>query len=433
MSNIPRLLALLLAVALAACSSAPAPPAPTPGAPSPAAEPTAAPRPTALPAITRVAETPAPPSALVLWAVAQDDELAALRRLIADLSGPIGAQVVVVGKSADGLLADVRANALAGLPLPDLFWGTQDELALLQADERLQAPEDGLDQGAFLPAVIGAATVDGRRWGTPVAAQGYLLLLYNRKLVDSPPQTTDQLIARSRQLTGGGQYGLVAGWAEPRWFTAWLNGFGGAALDPSGAPTLDTPQTVSALNLLRELRPSGPPPPSSYADGARLFRRGEAALATDGDWSLPRYRAYSETLDLGFAPMPAVPATGRPATSSMGGIYLMYNLALGGQRRDQAKALGRALVEPASQARVAAELGRLPALRAALADPAVAGNPALAAAAAQAAQAPALPPTRALRCAWDAIRAQLAPVILGEQTAEDAARGMQTQAEVCLK
>ena len=433
MPNISRLLALLLVVALAACSSAPAPPAPTPGVPSPSIAPTATPRPTAAPAITRVVETPAPPSALVLWAVAQDDELAALRHLIADLTGPIGAQVVVVGKSADGLLADVRANALAGLPLPDLFWGTQDELALLQEDDRLQPPEDGLDDGAFLPAVIAAASVDGRRWGTPVAAQGYLLLLYNRKLADSPPQTTDQLIARSRQLTGGGRFGLVAGWAEPRWFTAWLNGFGGAALDPGGTPTLDTPQTVSALYLLRELRAGGPPPPSSYQDGVRLFRRGEAALAIDGDWSLPSYRAYSETLDLGVAPMPVVPATGRPATSSMGGIYLMYNLALRGQRLGQALALGRALAQPASQARIAGELGRLPALRASLADPAVAANAALAAAAAQAAQAPGLPPTRGLRCAWDAIQDQLAPVILGDQTAEEAARSMQARAEACLK
>jgi maltose-binding protein MalE len=378
-----------------------------------------------------IPETPAPPSALVLWAVAQGGELDALRRLVADLSAPIGAQVIVVGKSADGLLADMRADALAGLPPPDLIWGTQDELALLQQEGQLQPPDDGLDDGAFLPAVTAGAQAEGRRWGTPVAAQGYLLLLYNRKLADSPPRTTDELIARSRQLTGGDKYGLVMAWAEPRWFTAWLHGFGGAAIDQSGSPTLDTPQTVGALNLLRELRSSGPPPPVSYQDGVRTFRRGEAAFAIDGDWSLESYRAYSDTLDLGVAPMPVVPATGQPATSTMGGIYLMYNRALSGPRLEQAHALGGALTRPETQSRIARELHRLPALRAALADPAVTGDAALAAAAAQAERAPGLPPLKGLRCAWSAIAAALPPVILGELAQEDAARDMQTNAQAC--
>jgi ABC-type glycerol-3-phosphate transport system substrate-binding protein len=369
----------------------------------------------------------------VLWAIAQEGELDALRRLVADLSRPIGAEVVVVGKSADGVLADVRANALAGLPPPDLVWGTQDELALLREDELLQPAGDDLADDTFLPAVVVGATADSQRWGTPVAAQGYLLLLYNRKLADAPPRTTDELIARSRQLTGGGTYGLVSAWAEPRWFTAWLHGFGGTALDPNGAPTLDTPQSIAALDLLRELRGSGPPPPSTYADGVRLFRRGNAAFAIDGDWSLERYRAAAETLDLGIAPMPVVPATGQPATSTMGGIYLMYNRALEGSRLDQARALGRALAQPQSQARIARDLHRLPALRSALADPAVASDAALAAAAAQAENAEGLPPTQGLRCAWDAIRTALPPLIIGEQTQEEAAQSMQANAVACAQ
>jgi ABC-type glycerol-3-phosphate transport system substrate-binding protein len=435
MPTTPRLALILPLFLFAACSfSTPQPPpAPTSVSVPSTPAPTAAPRPTALPPVTNVPETPAPPSALVLWAVAEGDELDALRQLVADLSLPLGADLVVVGKSADGVLADVRANALAGIPPPDLIWGTQDELALLREDELLQPAGDGLPDADFLPAVIEGATADGQRWGTPVAAQGYLLLLYNRKLVDGPPRTTDELIARSRELTGGGTYGLVSAWAEPRWYTAWLHGFGGAATDPNGAPTLDTPQALAALNLLRELRGSGPPPPSTYQDGLRLFRRGDAAFAIDGDWSLERHRANAETLDLGIAPMPIVPATGQPATSAMGGMYLMYNRALAGERLAQALALGRALAQPESQARIARDLHRLPALRSALADPAVAADAALAAAAEQAAGAPGLPPLQSLRCAWDAIRVALPPLLLGEQTQEDTARAMQADAQGCAQ
>jgi ABC-type glycerol-3-phosphate transport system substrate-binding protein len=368
-----------------------------------------------------------------MWAVASGPQLEALGRLVADLSQPLGAQVVVIGKSADGLVADIRADALAGLPPPDLIWGSQDELGLLQRDEMIQPASDGLAEQALLPGPLAGAVLNGQRWGTPLAAQGYLLLLYNRKLANSAPRTTDELISRARALTAGDKFGMVAAWAEPRWFTAWLNGFGGTALGADGRPTLDTPQTVAALNLLKELRASGPPPPSTYDEGVRLFRQGRAAFAIDGDWSLAGYREYTDTLDLGIAPLPAVPATGQVAAPGLGGVYLMYGRGLTGPRLDQARALGQALATPAAQTRIAAELQLLPALRAALADPAVTSNPALAAAAAQAPGAPGLPPTAALRCAWDAIAAELPPVLLGDQDQASAAAAMQSRADACAQ
>ncbi|MBK9710210.1 MAG: extracellular solute-binding protein [Kouleothrix sp.] len=426
-----HLRALLLIFLLAGCQSAPARPTPAPVGPT--SVPTAAPRLTAVPPVTAVSAPTPPPSALVLWAIAEGPELAALRALLADLGQTLGVEVAVVGKSADGMLADIRADALSSVRPPDLLWGTQEELASLQAAGLLQPPDDRLDDAAFLPAVIAGATLEGRRWGTPVAAQGALLLLYNRGSVDRPPRTTDELIASARRLTGGDRYGLVAGWAEPRWFSAWLAGFGATPISPDGAPTLDTPQTVAALNLVRELRSSGPPPPSTYQDGVRLFRRGRAAFAIDGDWSLEGYRAYSDTLDLGIAPLPVVDATGLAAAAPLDGIYLMYSRALDGERLSQARALGAALAQPAAQARIARELQRLPALRAALADPAVTGDPALAAAAASAERAAALPPIQGLRCAWGAIRAELPPVLMGEQTQADAAAAMQADALACQR
>src|SRR5215211_7265020 len=174
---VSRVCALLLILSLAACNPSPVVPTPIPVVPRPTAAPTAAPRPTAVPAVTRVAQPVAPPSALVLWAVVDDARVGALRRLIADLSKSVGTDVVVIQKSADGLLADIRADALAGLPPPDLIWGTQDELGLLQRDDMLQPATEGLAEDAMLPAIVAGGTVQGRRWGAPLAAQGYLLLL----------------------------------------------------------------------------------------------------------------------------------------------------------------------------------------------------------------------------------------------------------------
>ncbi|HET9224145.1 MAG TPA: extracellular solute-binding protein [Roseiflexaceae bacterium] len=434
--SIRQLALFTLLILLASCSPAPPPPPtalPTAQA-TPTVRPTAlpTPRPTAPPAITIVAEPTARPGALTLWAAAEEPRLEALRKLITDTSRPLGVEVQVVGKSPDGLHADLRAAVLAGLPLPDLIWGTQDDLGIVQRQGLLQPAGDRLDAEAFLPATIIGATLDGERWGTPLAAQGALFLLYNKKLADRAPRTSDELIVVARQQTVGDRYGLVAGWAEPRWLAAWLAGFGGHTLTANGEPSLDTPQMVAALNLLKELRVAGPPPPSTYAEGARLFRQGRAAFALDGDWSLETYRQYTDTLDLGIAPLPLVPATGQAAAPPLGGIYLLYGKTLAGSQLAQARALGAALARREAQARVAGELGLLPALRAALDDPAVQSDPALATAALHAADAGGLPPTEALRCAWVAIAGRLPLVLLGELAPEEAGGLMQSSAANCL-
>jgi arabinogalactan oligomer/maltooligosaccharide transport system substrate-binding protein len=435
-----RLAFCLMLLVLAACSAPPAPPTPPPPTVIPNSAPSAvatsvplAPPATAAPAITNIPAPTPPPSALILWAVAEGPRLDAIKQLVADLRRPGDAEVVVIGKSASGLVTDIRSDALAGLPPPDLVWSSTEDLGFLQREGLLQPADDGLDASAFLPAAIEGATLDGQRWGTPLAAQGALLMLYNRALVSQPPHTTDELIVQSRARDGGDNYGLVAGWAEPRWLLAWLSGFGGAPLGADGQPTLDTPQMLSALNLLKELRVAGPPAPSTYEAGVRLFRQGRVAFALDGDWQLDHYRVYSDTLDMGIATLPTVPATGRVAVGPLGGVYLMYGRSLAGARRKQALALGVALAQPPAQSRVALQIGQLPALRSALRDPALAANPALLAAVAQAERAPGLPPTIALHCAWRAIGANLAPVLLGDLAPADAAHDMQASAEACMK
>src|SRR5437773_1454431 len=193
MTTTSRLLLGLLLLVLAACSVTPAP---TPALPTaipntaPSAQASsvpAAPQATAAPAITNIPAPTPPPSALILWAVAEGSRLDAIKQLVADLRRPNDAEVVVIGKSASGLVTDIRSDALAGLPPPDLVWSSTEDLGFLQREGMLQPADDRLEASAFLPAAIEGATLDGQRWGTPLAAQGALLLLYNRALVDQPP------------------------------------------------------------------------------------------------------------------------------------------------------------------------------------------------------------------------------------------------------
>jgi maltose-binding protein MalE len=390
------------------------------------ARPTSAPKPSNAPPT-------ALPDRLTLWVAADERHAEALRLLLADIARQAGADIDVMIKDAAGMVLDARVAVLTNEPLPDLYWGTQDDLAALNREGLLQPAIGQFAEDDLLPAAVAGATVDGQRWGTPIAAQGFLLLLYNRRLADAAPATSDELIARTRALSGADRYGIVAGWAEPRWLAAWYSGAGGTLTDNAGQPALDTPAMVAALNLLKELRVAGPPQPSTYAAGARLFGEGQAAFAIDGDWAIDGYRQYSSTLDLAFAPMPRVSATGRIAAPPLTGLYLMYSKEMREEQRRQALGLAEALIRPDTQARIARELTVLPARRSLLTDPVVTQDPVLAAAAAQTDGAIGLPATPGLRCAWQAIGTALPAVLTGETTPEAAAAQMQANAVNCWR
>jgi ABC-type glycerol-3-phosphate transport system substrate-binding protein len=188
----------------------------------------------------------------------------------------------------------------------------------------------------------------------------------------------------------------------------------------------------AALGLLRELYAAAPAAIATYRGGQRAFGRGEVAFAVDGDWALEEYRTLTDTLDLGVAALPVVPATGRPAAPPLGGSFLMLPRGLGGadlaRARDALAFLGAA----AAQSRLAAASGRLPAALAALASPAIGADPALAAAAALAARSPGLPPTKAARCALFGIDVWLPSLLKGRLDQAEAASAMQREAEACV-
>ncbi len=431
MSGMPAgpawLLAVLIAaLALIACSDAP-PAAPT-ASPAPSRVAALAPTPSPLP------PTPTPaPRPLVLWVAEEGSTLEGARLLARDFSAVTGTPLEVVARPADGLRLSLATAALVGDPLPDLFWGDQELLAGLLADGQLQPTGVTLPDDV-LPALLTAATADDRLWGVPLAARNSLLLLYNRALAPEAPVTSDALITRSRAVATREVAGLVMAWDESRWLLPWLYAFGGAPLAPDGrSVSLETPEMVAALGLLRELYVAAPTGGAGYQRGQRLFAQGYAALAIDGDWVVPRYRQISATLDLGIAPLPVVPATGRQAPGLLGGAYLLFQRDLAGDALERARAFAAWLLEPATQARIPGALGRLPARASALEAADVAADPLLSAAAVGAAAAPGLPPTPAARCLLYAIDSWLPHVLDGALNQTEAAASMQAEAEACLR
>lgn len=435
-------LLVVLCLVLSACSgTAPVVPAapttrPQPSLPAPSLVPVStatALASTALPLATPAASATARThTGLHIWVVSGKEQREPLMTFLNAAAAQAGVAVTLIPTSPDSLTMSTVADADTHVELPDVIWGNEDDLFILQRAGLIQPPDDGLDDNLFLPATLTGARAEGKRWGTPIAARGALFLLYNRKLVAAAPTTSDELIVRTREATTGERFGIVSAWVEGRWLEAWLRGAGTGSLSAASI-SLDTPAMVRALDLLKELRNSGPPPPSTYSEGARLFREGKVAFAIDGDWSLARYRSYTETLDLGIATLPSFSATGQPAVGPLGGLYLMQSTGLKGEASVQARLLARSLTSEAMQLRLARDLAVLPAQRALLRSPVISNDPALSAAARYAELAPGIPPLAQLRCAWAASEIMLPYLFLDEMDAQQTAKRLQEQAETCMR
>lgn len=435
MERILLLILLPLLVACAgACSSAPDTAAlPPPTAPRPTQPPTAAATSTpTLPASPTATATPQPDT-LMLWTTEQGRALELVRALAQEFGQQAGVSVQVVPRSTDTLRLDLIEAALVDEPLPDLIWGNQDDLAELLIDDQLQPIDQHEETEPFIPALITGATYKDALWGLPLTADESLLLLYNRALVAAPPATTDELISTARSFEDTQSYGIVAAWTEARWLLALLNGTGGTPTTSDGLqPTLNTPQMVAALNLLKELHMDSPPDQQNYTESRVLFGTGQVAFAIDGDWALPSYQSDDLSFDLGIAPLPRVPATGRRAAPAVGGTYIMVQRETTGSALLQARDFASYLTTADVQLRLVRTLQRLPSLRATLAMPAIANDPLLSAAAAQAEEAIGLPPTRALRCALWAMNIHLPAALKSDAEQQKAAEAMQQEAEWCL-
>ncbi|WP_129632964.1 extracellular solute-binding protein [Candidatus Oscillochloris fontis] len=411
-----RWLSTALLLLLAACAAPPSTPTPSPTIPTQAPSPTPSP----LPSPTPVART------LRLWVGEAEASLPAIQALLADFEHASGTPIMVIPKPPDVLRLSLAGLSLSGEAAPDLIWADQETLAGLLADGRLQPIRSSGDP---LPGLQTAATSQGQLWGIPLTAQNQLLLLYNRSRISNPPTTSDALISSSRSAQGG----LVLAWNEPHWLVPWLYGFGGSlTAGADGAPSLNTPAMIAALNLFGELAVAAPTEVKTYRGGQRWFGAGEVGLAIDGEWALSEYRSLTETLDLGIAPLPRIPATNQAALPLISGSFLMLADDVSQDDMPHIEALVHYLEQPATQIELALALGRLPASLEALDDPRLQADPALAAAASQARRAPGLPPTKAARCALFGIDVWLPSLLKGTLDQTETAEAMQAEAEACV-
>ncbi len=342
--------------------------------------------------------------------------------------------IEVLNKDTEALREDFQTASLAGDP-PDLLWTVNDHAGPFTVAGLIQPVDKLFKLRKYVDSALAAVTLDGETWGVPVSNGNHLMLLYNKDLISSPPQDTDELIEMGKQLTSDGRYGLVFNQTEPFWLVPWLGGFGGKVFEDDGVtPNLNTRAMVETLQFIYELKYTHKiiPPESDYAGSDTLFKEGKAAMIINGDWSLGDYKKHFGD-KLGIARIPRVKSTKKWPAPYTSGKFFMITADLSDQKLIAVKGFINFVTNMENQLDLVKTLTRLPALQEALGDELITTDSILSGSSEQMVVGTPMPTVLEMRCNWDSMKPELIAVLSGTKSPEDAAAAMQKSAEACIK
>jgi arabinogalactan oligomer/maltooligosaccharide transport system substrate-binding protein len=317
---------------------------------------------------------------LVVWHSYRAEEKAAIEKVVAAYNAAHpDAHVSTLAVPFDAFADKISAAVPRGKG-PDLFIYAQDRLGgWIEAGNTVEPIDFFLDdatKGRFLPTTMEAMTYRGQVWGLPLNYK-VITLIYNKKLVKTPPADSAELVKVAKGLTDkkSGRFGLAYAYNDYYYHAALQNGFGGGAFAAGTKPSLNSKANVEALELLMrwldkdQILPAEP----STALITALFNGGKAAMIFNGPWFLGE---IGKDVDYGLAPLPKlVEAGGKPLRPWMTveGVFI----AAPSKNKDAAYDFAKYLTDLPAGRIMALEGRQSPAVKAIYDDPKVAADPVL--------------------------------------------------------
>src|SRR6266487_465132 len=168
---------------------------------------------------------------------------------------------------------------------PDMFTAPNDSLGN-EVRAGVVAPIDDLVQGkldGYTEAGVNGVTVDGKLYAVPGIAKA-VALYYNKSTVETPPATTDDLLA----LVKSGKK-IVINQNDYHNFGFW-GAFGGTLMDDTGKCVADQGGFADAFQFLSDLKKAGALFETDGGKADTEFRQGQADMIINGPWVLGDYK-----------------------------------------------------------------------------------------------------------------------------------------------
>jgi arabinogalactan oligomer / maltooligosaccharide transport system substrate-binding protein len=371
---------------------------------------------------------------IVVWHAYRAEEKTALEKAAAAFNASPAAKgnkVTTLAVPYDAFADKISAAVPRGKG-PDVFIYAQDRLGgWIEAGNTVEPIDFFLDNATkarYIPTTLEAMTYRGTTYGLPLNFK-VITMIYNKKLVASPPKTSTELVATAKKLTNraAGKFGLAYSFADFYYHAALMNGFGGRVFDPGVKPVLNNPQNVQSLEYMLkwfkkdQILPAEP----STALITSLFNGGKAAIVFSGPWFLGE---IAKGVDYALAPLPTiVEAGGKPMRPwiTVEGVYV----AAPSKNKDAAYEFAKYLTDVAAGKVMALEGRQTPANKAVYSDPKVAADPVLAAFRKQVEVAIPMPNVPEMTMVWSPATTAMNTITKGAATPKAAMDAAQKEVE----
>ena len=381
-----------------------------------------------------VLEAQAATTTLTVWHAYRGKEKVAFEKVIAHYNksaAPKQVEVTTLAVPYDAYADKITAAVPRGKG-PDVFIFAQDRLGgWVEGGATVEPIDFFLDdkiRNQFLPSMLSAMTYRGTVYGLPLNYKS-ITLIYNKKLVKTPPKTSGDLVKLAKSLTdaAAGRFGLAYAYNDFYYHAALMNAFGGRAFDPGPKPVLNAPQNVAAMKLLLKwihqdaILPAEP----STALITSLFNDGKAAMVFSGPWFLGE---IGPGVDYGLAPLPTIDeAGGKPMRPwlTIEGVYI----AKSSKNKEAAYDLAKYLVSEDAGVVLAVEGRQLHTNKAVYTHKEVADDPVLAAFRKQLDTATPMPNFAEMTVMWSPATTAMNTIVRGAATPEVALEKAQRSVE----
>ena len=340
--------------------------------------------------------------------------------------------VTRVHYNTDDLRSQFQTTALAGEG-PDLVFGPDDNLGVFNAMGLIQ-PLDNIVSADVLNMLdkksVDGCRISGKLMGFPDRQGNNIMLVYNKDIVPTPPETVEEMIEIAKNFTNEkeGKFGLVFQAYEP-FFISWVaNGLGGNVFDSEYKPTLNTDAFVAEYKFLYDIFNVHKiiPRDCNYDVANNLFKEGKAAFIINGPWSWGEYEAAG--INMGLAHLPKL------SNGQYGSAYTStktYSVNKNVTDPNKLAAIGKLLAFIGTkefQLEFAKASGWMPTNIEGMNDDFVKNDPKFAMATEGMKVGTPMPIVPEMRAIWDALKLTVPDIMTGKMKPEDAAAKAQQEA-----
>lgn len=267
-------------------------------------------------------ETKKEPTNITIW-YENDEKLGdALQSQFDALSPDVNVKVMRKDKMTDALKLVGNDPSSA----PDMFFFAHDKTGLY-AEMGILAPiTDFVDKNSlsdYIEMTLNAGTYKDTLYQLPIYFETQMFM-YNKKLMTEAPSTTDDLLKFAQENTKDGNYGFVEQHSTAYYAVSWIHAYDGYVINSEAKPGLDLQGTIDSLTYHKQFI-KYQPSDGDYNTMTTLFKEGKAASTIN----LPNLAvdAKNAGIDVGFAPLPTVNATGKKLSPFAGvqGLYVLKN------------------------------------------------------------------------------------------------------------